>query len=131
MDTRHTDPRVDDYIATLPDWQQDICQKVRELVHQADPEVREEIKRRVQPYFTVQGRNIIALLGTKDHVTVFLYDPTVSDPDGIINLGHGNQTGRGIKIYKAEKINEPALLKIFKEIIKNNRGGGWRKQQAK
>ena len=32
------DPRVDAYIDGLPDWQQAVCQEVRELVHAADPE---------------------------------------------------------------------------------------------
>src|SRR5918993_4623326 len=43
-DTTH-DPRVDAYIESLPDWQQDICRRVRALVHAADPEVTETIKR--------------------------------------------------------------------------------------
>src|SRR5215218_4629686 len=30
------DPRVDDYISALPEWQQEICQEVRDLVHAAD-----------------------------------------------------------------------------------------------
>ena len=33
MSTYATDPRVDDYITALPDWQQDICRSVRDLVH--------------------------------------------------------------------------------------------------
>jgi uncharacterized protein YdhG (YjbR/CyaY superfamily) len=33
--------RVDDYISRLPDWQQAVCQQVRQLVHDADPEVEE------------------------------------------------------------------------------------------
>ncbi len=45
------DPRVDDYIGALPPWQQLICQEVRELLHAADPDLAETIKRRVQPYF--------------------------------------------------------------------------------
>jgi hypothetical protein len=130
MSTHHTDPRVDDYINALPDWQQDICQKVRQLVHRADPEVREEIKRSVQPYFTIEGRNIIALLSAKDHVTVFTYDPTVADPEKIINLGHNNATGRGIKIYENDPLNEKAMLAVFKAIAANNRAGGWRKLEA-
>ena len=56
-----TDPRVDAYIDALPDWQQAICREVRELVHAADPEVAETIKRRVQPYFVLEG-NVCALL---------------------------------------------------------------------
>jgi hypothetical protein len=75
------DPRVDRYIDALPDWQQAICNQVRELVHAADREVQETIKRRVQPYFVLQG-NICALLATKDHVNVFLYDGgIVPDPE--------------------------------------------------
>ena len=41
--------RVDDYISRLPDWQQAICQQVRHLVHDADPEVEKTIKRSVLP----------------------------------------------------------------------------------
>ncbi len=120
------DPRVDAYIDALPPWQQAICQEIRELVHAADPEVVETIKRTVQPYFVLEG-NICALLAAKDHVNVFLYDPTVSDPEEIITAGHGNQTGRQIAIYQGEKINAPALTAMFKQIIANNRAGGWRK----
>ena len=67
------DPRVDEYVAGLPAWQQAICQDVRRLVHSVDPDVVETIKRTNRPYFTLDG-NICALLGTKDHVNVFLYD---------------------------------------------------------
>jgi len=67
------DPRVDAYIDALPDWQQTTCREVRQLVHAADRDVTETIKRTKQPYFVLQG-NICALLATKDHVNIFLYD---------------------------------------------------------
>jgi hypothetical protein len=123
------DPRVDAYIAGLPDWQQRICQEVRELLHKADPELTETIKRNVQPYFVLEG-NVAALQATKDHVNVFLYDPLVSDPEGIITRGHENQTGRQIMIYEGQPLNRPALLAMFREIIEHNRAGGWRKLQT-
>ena len=66
-----TDSRVDDYITTLPAWQQDICRRVRDLVHAADPEVTETIKRTRQPYFVLEG-NICALLAARDHLNVFI-----------------------------------------------------------
>ena len=75
-----TDPRVDAYIEKLPDWQQAICHEIRDLVHAADTEVVETIKRTDRPYFVLQG-NICALLAAKDHVNVFLYDGAiVPDP---------------------------------------------------
>jgi hypothetical protein len=122
------DPRVDAYIDVLPDWQQAICREVRDLVHAADPDVVETIKRTVQPYFVLDG-NIAALQSTKDHVNVFLYDPLVSDPAGIITAGHDAKTGRQISIYEGEQINARALTAMFKEIVAHNRDGGWRKLQ--
>jgi hypothetical protein len=122
-----TDPRVDAYIDALPGWQQAICRKVRELVHAADPEVTETIKRTSQPYFVLQG-NVCALLAAKDHVNVFLYDGgIVPDPEGIITSGHDNKTARTVAVRQGEPINEPALTAMFKAIIANNRAGGWRK----
>jgi hypothetical protein len=120
------DSRVDAYIDRLPAWQQAVCREVRDLVHSADPEVIETIKRTVQPYFVLEG-NIAALLAAKDHVNVFLYDPLVSDPAGIITGGHDNLTGRAIAIRQGEAINTKALLAMFREIIEHNRAGGWRK----
>jgi hypothetical protein len=121
------DPRVDVYLDKLPDWQQQICRQVRELVHAADPEVVETIKRTVQPYFVLDG-NICALLATKDHVNVFLYDGgIVPDPDGIITGGHDNQTGRTVAIFREDTVNADALTAMLRQIIANNRAGGWRK----
>ena len=120
------DPRVDAYIDALPPWQQAVCHEVRDLVHEADPEVEETVKRTVQPYFVLQG-NICALLAAKDHVNVFLYDGAiVPDPERIITAGHGNQTARTVGIREGETLNRAALLAMFRQIIVNNRAGGWR-----
>ena len=121
------DPRVDAYINALPHWQQDICREVRDLVHAADPEVTETIKRSVQPYFVLDG-NICALLAAKDHVNVFLYDGAiVPDPEGIITGGHDNTSARTVAVRSDESLNAPALSEMFRHIIANNRAGGWRK----
>ena len=121
------DPRVDAYIAALPEWQQAICTTVRDLAHAADPDVEETIKRTVQPYFVLEG-NVCALLAAKDHVNVFLYDGAiVPDPEGIITAGHDNQTARTVAVRRGEPINERALTAMFRQIIANNRAGGWRK----
>jgi hypothetical protein len=124
------DPRVDAYIDALPRWQQEICQEVRELAHAADPELIETIKRRVQPYFVLQG-NVCALLATKDHVNVFLYDGgIVPDPHRVITGGHSNTTARQVAIYQDEPVPAEPLLAIFRQIVADNRAGGWRKIKA-
>src|SRR5947209_6041177 len=120
------DPRVDDYIAGLPAWQQDICGQLRDLIHAADPEVVEAIKRTVRPYFVLEG-NVCALLAAKDHVNLFLYDGAiVPDPERIITAGHENKTARTISYKRGETINARALTAMLRQIIANNRAGGWR-----
>ena len=127
--TDTADPRVEDYIAALPDWQQAICRQVRDLVHAADPKVQETIKRTRQPYFVCNG-NVCALLAAKDHVNVFLYDGAiVPDPEGIITGGQHNKTARTVAVHQGETINAAALSEMFRQIIANNRAGGWRKLQ--
>jgi hypothetical protein len=121
------DPRVDAYLDGLPAWQQAIYDRVRDLVHEADPDVEETIKRSVRPYFVLDG-NICAFLAAKDHVNVFVYDGAiVPDPEGIITAGHDNETARTIAFRQGGAINERALLAMFRQIIANNRAGGWRK----
>ncbi|MBO0835727.1 MAG: DUF1801 domain-containing protein [Actinobacteria bacterium] len=122
-----TDGRVDAYIDALPGRQQTICRELRELIHACDPEVTETIKRSREPYFVLNG-NVCALLAAKDHVNLFLYDGgIVPDPAGIITAGHDNQTARRIAVKQGEKINKRALTVMLRQIITNNRAGGWRK----
>jgi hypothetical protein len=129
MDPARLDPRADDYVDRLPRWQQVICRQLRELVLGLDAEMAETIKRTVQPYYVLQG-NVCALLATKDHVNLFLYDPLISDPHGIITAGHDNLTGRQISFYDGDPIPVVALTEMLREIVAHNRAGGWRKLSA-
>jgi hypothetical protein len=124
------DPRVDAYIDALPGWQQEICRGLRDLIHAADPEMRETIKRTVQPYFVLEG-NVCALLAARDHVNLFLYDGAiVPDPAGIITAGHENKTARMIAFHEGDPIKAGSLTTMLRQIVANNRAGGWRKLKA-
>lgn len=121
------DPRVDEFIAALPAWQATICGRLREMIHAADAGVQETIKRTDRPYFVLEG-NVCALQAARDHVNLFLYDGAiVPDPDGLITGGHGNKTARTIAFREGDAIKEPALTTMLRQIVANNRAGGWRK----
>jgi hypothetical protein len=126
LDMAMSDERVDAYIDGMVDWQRDLARRVRALIHEADNEIEETIKRRVQPYFVLEG-NVAALLTTKDHLNVFIYDPTVEDPAGLINRGHDNATGRQIALYEGDELDEAAFKELIRRIADRNRAGGWRK----
>jgi hypothetical protein len=130
MRRNNTDPRVDLYIEALPDWQQAICNQVRDLAHAADPALVETIKRTRQPYFVLKG-NVCALLA-KGWVNVFPYDGAiVPDPQGIVTTGHGNKTARTVAIRQGDKVNARALTAMLRQIVANNRAGGWRKLRSR
>ena len=124
MSTR--DPRVDAYIEALPQWQQQVCQELRRCIHAADEEIAETIKRTDRPYFVLQG-NVCALLAARDHVNLFLYDGAiVDDPDGIVTGGQDNATARTIAYRHGDPIRPVPLTAMLRQIIANNRAGGWR-----
>ena len=118
--------RIDDYIASLPEWQRDICTRVRELIHDADADIVEEIKFTNRPYFTHKG-NVCALLAAKQHVNVFIYDPIAPDPNNIINQGHDNETARAIQITEGHFPDEKSFVELVRAVVANNEKGGWRK----
>ena len=124
-DRRH--PGVDAYLDALPDWQRDICRELRELIHAADADIEETIKRRGQPYFMLEG-TVCALLAASDHVNLFLYDGAiVPDPDRIITGGHDNKTARTVAFHRDSPIPRGPLTAMLRQICADNRAGGWRK----
>jgi hypothetical protein len=125
--TGSRDPRVDAYLAALPDWQRETLSRVREALHRADPEMTETIKRTVQPYFVLDG-NVAAFLAARDHVNVFVYDGgLVPDPHGLVTAGHDNRTARTIGFREGDVVPEDALVEFFGRLVADNRAGGWRK----
>lgn len=126
MGPPNIDSRVDAFIEDLPEWQREICAKARYLIHEAEPEIEETIKRGDRPYFTLSG-NICAFQATKDHINIFIYDPIAPDPHGIINQGEGNVTARAIQIFKGQFPEGKAFRNLISAVAANNRAGGWRK----
>jgi hypothetical protein len=118
---------VDDYLERLPDWQRETLKRVREVLHRADPDMTETIKRTTQPYFVLDG-NVAAFLAARDHVNVFVYDGgIVPDPHGLVTAGQGNKTARTIAFREGDVVPEEALLEFFRHLVADNRAGGWRR----
>ena len=129
MGTR--DPRVDDYLDAAARLAARDPERVREVLHRADPEMAETIKRTVQPYFVLEG-NVAAFLAARDHVNVFVYDGgLVPDPHGLVTAGHENKTARTIAFREGDVVPEEALLEFFGHLVADNRAGGWRRLEGR
>jgi hypothetical protein len=126
-DARLRHPRVDASIDAFPGWQARAARRVRELVHEAAPEVTEEVRYGNRPYFLDHGV-VCAIQSTKDHLNVFLYEGGLApDPHRIVTDGFDNLTARQIKLREADTLDEPAFVELIRWIVATNEAGGWRR----
>ena len=125
------DPRVDAYIGALPDWQQDICRELRDLIHAADPEVTETIKRSPAAVLRAVRQRLRAAGGEGSREPVPVRRRYRPRPGGH-HHGRPRQRDRAHDGRRqGETINAPALTVMLRQIIANNRAGGWRKIKAR
>jgi hypothetical protein len=120
-------PRLTSSIDAFPGWQAGLASRIRELVHEAEPEILEEARYGNRPYFLCQGV-VCAMQSTKDHLSVFLYEGGLApDPHRIITHGFDNATGRTIRLHEGRLIDEQAFVELIRWIAATNRAGGWRR----
>jgi hypothetical protein len=90
---------------------------VRQLVHAADPQVTQTIKRANRPCFVLEG-------------CIPLRRGHRPGPEGIITGGHASKTGRTVAIRYGEAVTTHALIAMFWQVIASDRVGGWRELRA-
>jgi hypothetical protein len=95
------DQRVDDYVNQLSGWQRDAVVRLRELIHQAVPDIGEAWKWDT-PVF-VGRANVCAVGVFSDHVKVNFFKGTaVPDPAGLFNAGLEAKTSRAIDLREGD-----------------------------
>jgi uncharacterized protein YdeI (YjbR/CyaY-like superfamily) len=72
------DPRVDAYIAKSADFAKPILTRVREMVHDACPDVQETIKWG-SPFFDYKGQMMCAIAAFKEHCALIFWKASLID----------------------------------------------------
>jgi hypothetical protein len=111
---------IDEMIKELGDWRGKMLAKVREIIHQADPEIIEEWKWMGSPVWSRDG--MIAVGNAhKDKVKLtFSHGASLPDPDKIFNAGLGGNAWRAIDLFEGDKINERALKNLVRAAVDYN-----------
>ncbi|MFY9691574.1 MAG: DUF1801 domain-containing protein [Candidatus Acidiferrales bacterium] len=114
---------IDERIKELGDWRGKTLAKVREIVHEADPEVLEEWKWMGTPVWSHGG--IICTGETYKNVVkmTFAKGAALKDPSGLFNSSLDGNVRRAIDIREAEKINEAALKDLIRAAVALNLKG--------
>ena len=118
--TQDASQRIDARIAELGDWRGKTLARVRKLIHQADPDVVEEVKWRGVPVWSHDG--IICTGETyKSHVKMtFAKGASLDDPKGLFNSSLDGNTRRAIDLHEGDEIDEAALKALIRAAVALN-----------
>jgi hypothetical protein len=111
---------IDEMIKKLGDWRGKTLAKVREIIHEADPEIIEEWKWMGSPVWSHDG--MIAVGNAhKDKVKLtFSHGASLPDPDKLFNAGLGGNAWRAIDLFEGDKINERVLKNLVRAAVDYN-----------
>jgi len=111
-----TNPRVDEYIATVAPWQQAILQKMRALIHKACPDVVESIKWS-RPAFEYKGI-VCGISGFKNYCSLGFWKESILKESPAIDQAVFTAVG---KLHENEKLPpDAAILKLLGEAVRLN-----------
>ena len=119
---------IDEKIKELGDWRGKTLAKVREIMHQADPEIVEERKwvRATSPGTPVFSHGGIVCTGEtyKNVVKItFAKGAALKDPSGRFNSSLEGNVRRAIDIHEGDKIDEAALKDLIRAAVALNLKG--------
>src|ERR1700738_260062 len=111
---------IDELIKELGAWRGTSVATVREIIHEAGPEIVEEWKWMGSPVWSHDG--IIAVGNAhKDKVKLtFSHGAILPDPDKLFNAGLEGNAWRAIDFFEGDKINERALKHLVRAAIDYN-----------
>ncbi len=117
--TKQPGKLIDNYIKKLPAWEQEICWRLRRLIHDADPKIVEEWKWH-SPAFSHNGL-VCFFWGFKKWVTFTLYQGAlIKDKYKLFNYGKTNSHNRSIKFTDISQIKDELIIEYIQEAVKNN-----------
>jgi len=116
---------IDARIKELGDWRGKTLAKVRATIHDADPEIVEELKwvKPASPGTPVFSHAGIVCTGETYKSVVkmtFARGAALKDPAGLFNSSLDGNVRRAIDIHEGEKINEAALKDLIRAAVALN-----------
>ena len=120
---------IDAKIDSLRDWRGALLTRLRKLIHDADPDVVEEVKwRKASNPLGVPTWSHAGIICTgesyKDKVKLtFAKGASLNDPKGLFNSSLTGGTRRAIDIGEGEEINEEAFKALIREAVAENLAG--------
>src|SRR5205823_5656457 len=114
---------IDDKIAGLADWRGKTLARIRALIHDADPQVVEELKWMGTPVWSHDG---IICTGESYKSVVkltFAKGASLPDPARLFNASLDGKVRRAIDIHEGEDVDESAFKALVRQAVALNGTG--------
>ena len=108
-------------IDELGDWRGATLAHLRQLIHDADPEIQEEWKWRGTPVWAHDGGVCTGESYKQVVKLTFFRGAALADPKKLFNSSLEGNTRRAIDIREGEKINETAFKTLVRAAVAANR----------
>lgn len=105
---------IDARIRDLADWRGATLARIRKLMHEAVPEVVEEVKWMGVPVWSHAGILCTGETYKQAVKMTFAKGASLPDPKGLFNSSLEGNTRRAIDVHEGEAINEAALKALFR-----------------
>ncbi len=110
-------------IEGLSDWRGETLARLRQLIHEAVPDIAEEWKWGT-PVWSRDGL-VCSAAAFKDHVKLnFFQGASLKDPKGLFNAGLDAKATRAIDFGPGDRIDQPALKGLIRAAVAYNQSGG-------
>ena len=136
MNVESASARIDEKIMELDDWRGKTLARVRQIIHDADPEIVEEWKwaKATNPGTPVFSHAGIVCTGEtyKNAVKLtFAKGASLKDPSRLFNSSLEGNVRRAIDIHEGDKINEAALKDLIRAAVALNLKGKSKSKSSK
>ena len=111
---------IDRKLKELGDWRAKTLSRVRELMHEADPEIVEELKWRGTPVWSHGGIVCTGEVYQKVVKMTFAKGAALKDPSGLFNSSLEGNVRRAIDLHEGDRLDERALKDLIRAAVALN-----------
>jgi hypothetical protein len=112
--------KITELIQELGDWRGETLAHVRQLIHEADPDIQEEWKWRGTPVWSHDGGVCTGESYKQVVKLTFFRGASIEDPKKLFNSSLEGNTRRAIDLREGEKINEAAFKQLLLAAVAAN-----------
>ena len=111
---------IDKQIAAVKDSRGETLTKLRKIIHDADPDIIEELKWMGTPVFSDDGVVVLFKAFKAKVKLTFAEGAGLPDPKKLFNSMLEGNRWRAIDFHEGDKINGPALKSLIRAAVAHN-----------